>query len=191
VDADHPFSNPRNRCSGMTAAIGLINPLALLKIHSTAGSTWRCMPMMKSGLACCVLTMAVLVTQAAQNQPNTEKDNPVTLKYLGTAGWEITDGTTIILADPYLSRINGPAPPGGGSGHSIAGDTRRAYGWGDLQDQGAPGGNSPSGAQIPNRFAGSTLGWSSAPSSSVSWGLHLPSSTPPRVMCLTERHTQI
>src|SRR5207253_3950655 len=60
-----------------------------------------------------------------------------------------------------------------------------------MQDQGAPGGNSPSGAQTPNRFAGSTLGWSSAPSSSVSWGLHLPSSTPPRVMCLTERHTQI
>src|SRR5260370_22606361 len=47
----------------MTAAIGLINRLALLKIHSTAGSTWRCMPMMKSGLACCVFTMAVLVTQ--------------------------------------------------------------------------------------------------------------------------------
>src|SRR2546429_5896204 len=60
-----------------------------------------------------------------------------------------------------------------------------------MQDQRAPGGNSPSGAQTPNRFAGSTLGWPSAPSSSVSWGLQLPSSTPPRVMCLTERHTNL
>ena len=50
--------------------------------------------MMKSGLACCVFTMAVIVTQAVQDQPNTEKNNPVTLKYLGAAGWEITDGTT-------------------------------------------------------------------------------------------------
>ena len=78
--------------------------------------------MMKSGLACCVFTMAVLVTQATQNQPNTEKNNPVTLKYLGAAGWEITDGTTYILIDPYLSRINGPPPPGG---HPMAGDTRQ------------------------------------------------------------------
>jgi L-ascorbate metabolism protein UlaG (beta-lactamase superfamily) len=29
----------------------------------------------------------------------------VTLTYLGTAGWEITDGKTVILVDPYLSRI--------------------------------------------------------------------------------------
>ena len=29
----------------------------------------------------------------------------VTLTYLGTAGWEITDGTTVILLDPYLSRL--------------------------------------------------------------------------------------
>ena len=56
------------------------------------------------------------------------KGNQVVLKYLGTAGWEITDGITTILIDPYLSRINGPAPPGGGSGHSLTGNTRRAYG---------------------------------------------------------------
>jgi L-ascorbate metabolism protein UlaG (beta-lactamase superfamily) len=85
--------------------------------------------MVKSALACCVFTMVALVTLDAQNQPNEGKSNPVTLKYLGAAGWEITDGTTSILIDPYLSRINGPAPPGG---HSLAGDTRRAYGWGDV-----------------------------------------------------------
>ena len=74
----------------------------------------------------------VLGTLAAQDQRSAEKSQQVVLKYLGTAGWEITDGTTSILIDPYLSRINGPAPPGGGSGHSLAGDTRRAYGWGDV-----------------------------------------------------------
>jgi L-ascorbate metabolism protein UlaG (beta-lactamase superfamily) len=86
--------------------------------------------MMKSAFACCsVFTMSVLLTQAAQNQPNAEENKPVTLKYLGAAGWEITDGTTYILIDPYLSRINGPPPPGG---HPLAGDTRKAYGWADL-----------------------------------------------------------
>lgn len=56
----------------------------------------------------------------------------VTLKYLGTAGWEISDGSTFILLDPYVSRINGPAPPGGGSGHTVAGDQRPKIGWTDL-----------------------------------------------------------
>jgi len=51
---------------------------------------------------------------------------------MGAAGWEIGDGSTTILVDPYISRINGPAPPGGGSGHIITGDSRRAYGWGDI-----------------------------------------------------------
>src|ERR1700680_4462137 len=78
------------------------------EIYSHGRVTWRCMTMVKSGLACCAFTMVVLVTLAAQNQPNEGKNNPVTLKYLGAAGWEITDGTTSILIDPYLSRINGP-----------------------------------------------------------------------------------
>ena len=34
----------------------------------------------------------------------------VRLSYLGTAGWEITDGKTIILVDPYLSRLKLPTP---------------------------------------------------------------------------------
>lgn len=32
------------------------------------------------------------------------------LSYLGTAGWEITDGKTIILVDPYLSRLKFSTP---------------------------------------------------------------------------------
>lgn len=58
----------------------------------------------------------------------------VVLKYLGTAGWEINDGQTVILIDPFVSRINGPAPPSGGSSHVVAGDTRRAYGWNDIAE---------------------------------------------------------
>src|SRR5260370_42108844 len=87
------------------------------------------MLMAKSALACCVFTMVALVTLDAQNQPNEGKSNPVTLKYLGAAGWEITDGTTSILIDPYLSRINGPAPPGG---HPMAGATLPAGGVDDV-----------------------------------------------------------
>ena len=92
--------------------------------------------MVKSGFVCFVFMGFVLGTLAAQDQRSAEKSHQVVLKYLGTAGWEITDGTTSILIDPYLSRINGPAPPGGGSGHSMAGGTRRAYGWNDVASPG-------------------------------------------------------
>jgi hypothetical protein len=88
--------------------------------------------MVKARFVCFVFMLAVVVALSAQDQRSAGKSNQVILKYLGTAGWEITDGTTAILIDPYLSRINGPAPPGGGSSYSLAGDTRRAYGWGDV-----------------------------------------------------------
>lgn len=54
----------------------------------------------------------------------------VSLEYLGTAGWRVTDGTTILLIDPYLSRIIGPQPPGR-SLPRAPGDNRPAYGWND------------------------------------------------------------
>jgi L-ascorbate metabolism protein UlaG (beta-lactamase superfamily) len=88
--------------------------------------------MAKSRFVCFVFVVTVLVALAAQDQRSGARGNQAVLKYLGTAGWEITDGTTVILIDPYLSRINGPAPPGGGSGHSMPGDTRRAFGWNDM-----------------------------------------------------------
>jgi len=34
----------------------------------------------------------------------------VSLKYLGTAGWEITDGRSVVLIDPYLSRLRRVTP---------------------------------------------------------------------------------
>lgn len=87
---------------------------------------------MKSLFVYVVFIATALATLAGQDRSRAGKNDPVVLKYLGTAGWEITDGTTVILIDPYLSRINGPPPPGGGTGHSMDGDTRRAYGWHDL-----------------------------------------------------------
>jgi L-ascorbate metabolism protein UlaG (beta-lactamase superfamily) len=68
---------------------------------------------------------------AGQTTPVAEKKVSVTLRYFGTAGWEISDGTTVILIDPYISRINGPPPPGG-SGSRIAGDARPKVGWDDI-----------------------------------------------------------
>jgi len=36
--------------------------------------------------------------------------NSITLSYLGTAGWEISDGRIVILVDPYLSRLKTVTP---------------------------------------------------------------------------------
>ena len=59
------------------------------------------------------LAAGLLVAPAAVPQQSTALISQVTLKYLGTAGWEISDGNTVILVDPYVSRINGPPPPSG------------------------------------------------------------------------------
>ena len=53
----------------------------------------------------------------------------VTLTWLGNAGWQVSDGNTVILVDPYLSRMRAPAPPG--APPLPAGDVRPAYGWDD------------------------------------------------------------
>ena len=61
---------------------------------------------------------------AAARPKKTDAKGGVSLKYLGCAGWEITDGRTVILVDPYLSRVRhalyepSPAPPG---------DSRRVF----------------------------------------------------------------
>ena len=86
---------------------------------------------LKGGFLSLLLLCSWCSQVSAQNHPGPEVQKAVTLTYLGAAGWQITDGGTVILIDPYLSRINGPPPPGGGSGHALAGDNRRAYGWGD------------------------------------------------------------
>ena len=54
-----------------------------------------------------IATFLLLVGAAARAQNN------VTLSYLGTAGWELTDGKIVVLIDPYLTRIkiNTPNDP--------------------------------------------------------------------------------
>jgi L-ascorbate metabolism protein UlaG (beta-lactamase superfamily) len=89
--------------------------------------------MMKSLVACFVLAA---ITVCASAQPplaaDSDKNVRVTLRYFGTAGWEISDGTTVILIDPYLSRILGPQPPGRPPYAPEPGDTRPLYGWKDF-----------------------------------------------------------
>ena len=84
---------------------------------------------MRFRLRDCMLLMAACTILASQVKPKIEKGDQVVLKYLGAAGWEISDGTTVIMVDPYLSRINGPPPPGV---PRPAGDARRAYDWNDV-----------------------------------------------------------
>src|SRR5258708_1313742 len=88
--------------------------------------------MMRSALASSSLVAAVVCTLAGQNVPSAKKSEQVSLEYLGTAGWRISDGTTIILIDPYLSRILGPPPPLAPRYTRMAGDTRSVYGWNDV-----------------------------------------------------------
>ncbi len=83
----------------------------------------------KRALAGLAWSASLVCVLAAQVQPN-EQRGQVILDYMGAAGWRITDGTTIILIDPYLSRIIGPPPPGRTFSRA-AGDTRPIYGWDD------------------------------------------------------------
>jgi L-ascorbate metabolism protein UlaG (beta-lactamase superfamily) len=43
----------------------------------------------------------------------TLRAGPVSLTYLGTAGWQVTSGNTVILIDPYLTRAKYPSPNDG------------------------------------------------------------------------------
>jgi L-ascorbate metabolism protein UlaG (beta-lactamase superfamily)/enamine deaminase RidA (YjgF/YER057c/UK114 family) len=54
-----------------------------------------------------------------------EQGAPIELKYLGTAGWEISDGKVVVLVDPYISRLKY-----GGGGHPD--DDRPAFARDDL-----------------------------------------------------------
>ena len=64
---------------------------------------------------------------AAQNSQTAASSNHITLTYLGTAGWEITDGNTVVLIDPYLSRILLPPSTGSAATGRAPGDTRREH----------------------------------------------------------------
>jgi L-ascorbate metabolism protein UlaG (beta-lactamase superfamily) len=78
------------------------------------------------------LTVIATYTLAQQSPSNTGKSTETTLEYMGAAGWRITGGPTVILIDPYLSRILGPPPPLAPPYSRLPGDTRPVYGWDDV-----------------------------------------------------------
>ena len=51
-----------------------------------------------------LISLFAIAASAAAAQPADPKP-ALTFRYFGAAGWEITDGRTIVLIDPYISRI--------------------------------------------------------------------------------------
>ncbi len=82
------------------------------------------------GVAFTLVTIAVPQSVVPQAPP--AKKPQVTLTYMGTAAWEISDGKTVILIDPYLSRILIRASAGSASSGPVAGDTRTPHVWSDV-----------------------------------------------------------
>ncbi len=57
---------------------------------------------------CCFLLVGAFSVSFSGNSQN----SPIHLKYFGTAGWEIADGTIKVLIDPYISRVKLGTGPG-------------------------------------------------------------------------------
>lgn len=91
---------------------------------------------MRKGTLAAVASLALVGAMgsalAPQNPASTASSGQVVLRWLGTAGWEVSDGSTIILIDPYISRIFGPQPPGRAPFARTPGDSRPQYGWDDI-----------------------------------------------------------
>jgi len=52
-----------------------------------------------------ILSFTLFAKHTYGQTNNTNDSNYIRITYFGTAGWEITDGKTVILIDPYLSRL--------------------------------------------------------------------------------------
>ena len=72
------------------------------------------------GLGIVVVFCAALIPSSAEAQ-----SEPLQLKYLGAAGWEISDGNVVVLIDPWITRAKY-----GGGGHPD--DTRPGYARDDI-----------------------------------------------------------
>ena len=67
--------------------------------------------------------LVTLYLASASAGVRTPAPNLVTLRYLGTAGWEISDGRTTLLVDPYLSRLQMTSP----NDDVLPGDARKRF----------------------------------------------------------------
>jgi L-ascorbate metabolism protein UlaG (beta-lactamase superfamily) len=54
----------------------------------------------------CLLIAAMLVIAPVPSIAKAPVREPVTLTYLGNAGWQIEDGHTVIIVDPYVSQFH-------------------------------------------------------------------------------------
>ncbi|MEP3209305.1 MAG: MBL fold metallo-hydrolase [Maribacter sp.] len=61
----------------------------------------------KSILVSAIFAISFFISSIAEAQ-----NNPIQLKYFGTAGWEITDGKITVLLDPYITRMKLGTGPG-------------------------------------------------------------------------------
>ena len=61
-------------------------------------------------LAACA-TLVLAQTPSPSKGANAREQTEVQLTYLGNAGWQITDGKTIVLVDPYLTQFRHPPAP--------------------------------------------------------------------------------
>ena len=57
-----------------------------------------------------MMKLFVLPALLAISSPALAQRDSVRLTYLGTAGWEITDGKTVVIVDPYFSRLKDNTP---------------------------------------------------------------------------------
>jgi L-ascorbate metabolism protein UlaG (beta-lactamase superfamily) len=94
---------------------------------------------MKPTIFICTIMMSVGLSFPSRSHFNVSHHSTIDssrlkIIYLGTAGWEITDGKTVILVDPYLSRLrrNYSLNPDSISPSPVPGDTRKAYGDNDF-----------------------------------------------------------
>ena len=76
--------------------------------------------------------VTAMLAAATRASAKSEPTGQIGFRYVGTAAWEIRDEKTVILIDPYVSRIVGPPPPGIPPYRQDAGDTRPVYGWDDV-----------------------------------------------------------
>ena len=76
-----------------------------------------------------VLAMALGSLSTSSQLTRQIPASQISLSYLGAAGWQITDGQTTILVDPYLSRIRRAVSAGSGSAAAdLPDDTRPIIG---------------------------------------------------------------